>query len=68
MFDKELNKIINPNKKNNKELHTISFMDVVTRVILLKGINISNSKYNLFETLNEYRNYLIHYEFDMKNK
>lgn len=68
VFDKELNKIINPNKKNNKELHTISFMDAVTRVIVLKGIKISNAKYNLFKTLNEYRNSLTHYEFDMKNK
>lgn len=68
VFDKELNKIINHNKKNDKELHTISFMDAVTRVIVLKGIKISNAKYNLFETLNEYRNSLTHYEFDMKNK
>lgn len=68
VFDKELNKIIDPNKKNNKELHTISFMDAVTRVIVLKDIKISNAKYNLFETLNEYRNSLTHYEFDMKNK
>lgn len=68
MFDKELNKIIYPNKKNNKELHTISFMDAVNRVIVLKDIKISNAKYNLFEILNEYRNSLTHYEFDMKNK